>query len=165
MMIRDAFPLPPTDPYDDLGVGPEATDAEIAEARLYVANRLRSRLALIRRTLAAEPADTESDRSRALRARLDELETRLLALNRSPLATTIGRAAYDAEHPPLELLKLAELEPLDQGLGRFERERLERDLREFLAGLGEPSPPGSDAERDDCLVDFTPDPFLDGGSL
>ncbi len=72
------------------------------------------------------------------------------------------RAAYDAQHPPLELLRL------DPTWAGFFEDRMEslvvlrRDVEEFLARQNVTVHRPSDLTRSDFTDDFTYSPLLDG---
>jgi hypothetical protein len=141
--IREAglklFPIPLTPPattdYARLGLGPEATADEIRAASSRLDQRLR---------------------------RQGVSEAELVAAHAIRLESAEGRAAHDAAHPPLLLLKLHPTWHPVLDTPAVQLYVLRRDLEEFLQDRGELIYRPSDLTRTDFSADHTLDPLLDG---
>ena len=127
--------LPAMTDYARLGVGPEATADEIRAGSSRLDQRLH---------------------------RQGASETELAAAHAIRLENAEDRAAHDAAHPPLALLKLHPTwhPGLDRTAVRFYL--LRRELEAFLQERSEPVYRPSDLTRTDFTADHTPDPLLDG---
>jgi curved DNA-binding protein CbpA len=131
--------------YGLLGVEPDATFAEIREARDREVRQLRERQ-------RCEPSNG------------DELQERQKKVNAAGemLARPANRAQYDKEHAHLRFFTVrAAAAPMfvDQ------RERIDALHRAIVAHLGRRGvrlPPMSDLDRVDFGEDLTPNPLLDG---
>lgn len=135
-MFRLPLPIPRGSHYARLGIGPEATADEIRGAADEYASRLR-----------AEGASEDK------LAEANELKG---------LARTTERSRYDAEHPPLGLLRLEET-----WSGFFEGRAqslavLRRELEQFLEDRGAAVHFPSDLSRTDFTDDYAYSPILDG---
>jgi hypothetical protein len=137
--VTSLFDLPPVVPqanrYAQLGIAPEATAAEVRAATDRYVARLKA-------AAASEDAIAEAH---------------ALSLEKSD-----ARAAYDAEHPPLPLLRL---EPAWDPV--FDHRAtslaaLRRELERFLLDAGEMVHHPDDTTRTDFTADFRPTPLLDG---
>ena len=140
MMFRFPLPTPRYTSYTRLGIGQEATSDEIRVVAAQYISRLK-----------AESADPD----------------KLAEANKlKDLASTKERERYDAEHPPLSLLRL---EPMwDRVFGdRAERlvvlAILRRELEAFLVRRGSALYFPSDLTRTDFTEDFAYSQVLDGG--
>ncbi|TYK43648.1 hypothetical protein [Actinomadura decatromicini] len=137
--VTSLFALPLVIPrstlYAQLGVAPEATRGEIRAAT----NRLVARL-------KADGADEKTIS-----------ETPGLNLEKGE-----ARAAYDAQHPPLPLMRLepAWAPVFDDRAACLAA--LRRELEAFLLDAGEAVYFPDDTTRTDFTADFTPTPLLDG---
>ncbi len=139
MMFEFPLPTPRDTSYTRLGIGPEATTDEVRDAAArYVSS------------LKAGSADPD----------------KLAEANKlKDLATTKERERYDAEHPPLGLLRL---EPMWEGVFGDRAERLvvlavlRRELEAFLVHRGWAVRFPSDLTRTDFTEDFAYSPLLDG---
>jgi hypothetical protein len=133
------FPAPLIPPamtdYARLGLSPEATPEEIRAASSRLDQRLRRRGAS---------------------------EAELAAAHAIRLESAADRAAHDAAHPPLALLKLHPTwhPVLNSAAVRFHV--LRRELEAFLQEQGELVYRPSELTRTDFTADHTPDPLLDG---
>jgi hypothetical protein len=120
--------------YERLGIGPDATAEEVRDAsREYVAR------------LKAEGAN----------------EDKIAEANAMKLESAEQRAAYDSEHPPLALLRLAPprsdfFQDRDHALAV-----LRRALERLLSSRGEAVYFPSDVTRTDFSSDFSYSPLLD----
>ena len=132
------FPVPPPIPaftnYTRLGIGPESTAEEIRTAFARYVKLLRARGAS---------------------------EAELAEANGIGLMSTEQRAAFDNDHPPLELLKfhptwLSLFDDRAQALAV-----LRRELEQFLLSRGVHVYFPTDVTRTDFTDDFTYSPLLD----
>jgi hypothetical protein len=137
--VTSLFAVPPVVPranrYVNLGIAPEATAAEVRAATDQYVARLK--------------AAGASDEAIA--------EAHALSLEKSE-----HRAAYDAEHPPLPLLRL---EPAGDPVFDDRATSLaamRRELERFLLDAGEPVHHPDDTTRTDFTADFRPTLLLDG---
>jgi hypothetical protein len=126
--------IPRSTQYARLGVAPEATADEIRAAAARLGKALR------------DSGASPEEMAEAHRANLDSEE---------------ARAAYDARHPPLSLLRL---EPTWDPV--FDDRAtclavLRRELEAFLRRTGEAVHHPVDTTRTDFTADFTPTPLLD----
>lgn len=133
------FPLPLVIPqsnqYASLGIPPEATAKEIRAAAARNEVRLRERGA------------SRDEISEAHSVSLESAE---------------GRAAHDARHPPLALMRLQPTwEPVldDRAIGIAV---LRREIEAFLTRSGEPVAHPDELTRSDFTRDFIYSPILDG---
>ncbi|WP_410631588.1 hypothetical protein [Amycolatopsis sp. cmx-4-83] len=138
MDVTSLFALPLVVPrenrYAQLGLAPEATAAEIRAATDRYVARLK----------AAGASDEEIAQAHGLS--LEKAE---------------DRAAYDAEHPPLSLLRL---EPAGDPVfddRATSLAALRRELERFLLDAGEAVHHPDDTTRTDFTADFSPTPLLD----
>jgi hypothetical protein len=135
----ELFPAPLSPPvttdYTRLGLGPESSVDEIRAASSRLDQRLR-------------------------RQGADEAE--LAAAHAIRLESADDRAAYDAAHPPLALLKLRPTWHPVLDDAAVQHHVLRRELELFLQERGEPVYRPSDLTRTDFTADHTPDPLLDG---
>lgn len=137
--VTSLFALPPVVPrgsrYAQLGIAPEATAAEVRAATDRYVARLK----------AAGASDDVIAEAHAV-----------------SLEKPDARAAYDAEHPPLALLRL------EPAWDRVFDDRatslaaLRRELERFLLDAGEVVHHPDDTTRTDFTADFRPTPLLDG---
>jgi len=129
--------VPRTTEYMRLGVPPEATAEEIRAAANRNDARLRARGASDEEIAAAHAANLES---------------------------TEARAAHDARHPPLPLLRLVPTwEPILDADGKAAGLTvLRREIEAFLAAAGEDVHRPTDTTRTDFTGDFTRTHLLDG---
>lgn len=136
--VTSLFALPLVIPrsthYARLGVAPEATADEIRVASAKLDADLRARGASAEKLAEAHAINLENGRV---------------------------RAAYDADHPPLSLLRL---EPTGHPV--FDDKAtclavLRRELEEFLRDAGEIVYHPVDITRTDFTADFTPTPLID----
>jgi hypothetical protein len=136
--VASLFPFPLVIPrsthYARLGVAPEATADEIRAAAAKLEDRLRARGATAEEFAEAHAVNLESPQE---------------------------RAAYDAAHPPLPLMRL---EPTWNPV--FDDKTaclavLRRELERFLLSAGETVHHPADTTRTDFTADFTPTPMLD----
>jgi hypothetical protein len=131
--------------YSLLGVSPDATFAEIREARDREVHQLRKRQ-------RAEPTNR------------DEMVERQMQINAAGevLARPAEREKYDREHPHVRFFTVRAaaapmfVEPGDR------IDVLHRSIVEHLDRCGTPLPPRSDLDRVDFSEDLTPYPLLDG---
>ena len=137
--VTSLFGLPPMPPranrYTQLGIAPEATAAEVRAATDRYVARLK----------AAGASDDAIAEAHAL-----------------SLEKPDARAAYDAEHPPLPLLRLEPAwDPVfdDRATSLA---ALRRVLERFLLDAGEMVHHPDDTTRTDFTADFRPTPLLDG---
>jgi hypothetical protein len=137
--VASLFSVPPMVPranrYAQLGIAPEATAAEVRAATDRYVARLKA-------TGASDEAIADAH---------------ALSLERSEV-----RAAYDAAHPPLSLLRL---EPAGEPVFDDRATSLaavRRELERFLLDAGEPVHYPDDTTRTDFTADFWPTPLLDG---
>lgn len=98
----------------------------------------------------------------AKRGQVRELERKLLELNALALDQRDKRLAYDREHPPLALLKLAEAQSLGLPEDRTGLFLLRQEVARFLEERGEKVFHPSDWTREDFTSDFETNPVLDG---
>jgi hypothetical protein len=129
------MPVPRNTSYARLGVGPEATAEEIQVASSQYLARLKQEHA----------SDDQLKAASALKS----------------LARADERARYDADHPPLSLLRLEPtwssfVENRAEGLAL-----LRRELEEFLASRGAEVYYPSDLTRTNFTDDFAYSPILD----
>jgi hypothetical protein len=138
--VTSLFPLPLVVPranrFAQLGIAPEATAAEVRAATDRYVTRLKA-------TGASDEAIAEAH---------------ALSLEKPE-----HRAAYDAEHPPLQLLRLEPAwDPVfdDRATSLA---ALRRELERFLIDAGETVHHPDDTTRIDFTADFRQTPLLDGG--
>lgn len=138
MEVSSLFALPLVVPranrYAELGIGPEATTAEVRAATARHIARLKAGGA------------SEDEIAQAHELSLEKPE---------------DRAAYDAEHPPLPLLRL---EPAGDPVfddRATSLAALRRELERFLLDAGETVHHPDDTTRTDFTADFRPVPLLD----
>ncbi|MER5268831.1 hypothetical protein ABTZ99_42740 [Actinosynnema sp. NPDC002837] len=138
MDVTSLFALPLVVPranrYAELGIAPEATAAEVRAATDRHVARLKAGGA------------SDDAIARAHRLSLEKPE---------------DRAAYDAEHPPLALLRL---EPAGHPVfddRATSLAALRRELERFLLDAGEAVHHPDDTTRTDFTADFRPTPLLD----
>ena len=117
---------------------------------------IRARLGNLER--AAEKACP--DYRKLLRER-DELKERLERTNGIEIASPEGRAAYDAKHPPLALLRLETCAPDLLGNDPSALPLLRAAISAFLEDQGETVFHPTDITRREFAGDFTPTPLLD----
>lgn len=140
--VTSLFGLPLVFPrathYTLLGIAPEATTAEIrAAAATHVAR--------LKESGASEEAIAEAN-----------------GLN---LESNKFRAAYDAQHPPLPLMRLESTwDPVFDDRATC-LAALRRELEAFLRDKGETVHHPDDTTRTDFTTDFTPTPLLDPPEL
>jgi hypothetical protein len=128
------LPVPRQTVYERFGIGPEATAAEVRDASAEYVRRLQ-----------AEGAS----------------EDKVAQANAMKLESGEQRAAYDAEHPPLALLRLV---PPQSSLFQ-DRDHalavLRRELERLLSSRGEAVYFPLDVTRTDFTSDFDYSPVLD----
>lgn len=134
-LFRLPLPVPRRTLYERIGVGPDASADEVRSA--------------------------QTDYVRRLEARGGD-EDEIKEANAVNLANKEERGAYDAQHPPIAILRLepvwyAVFEDRAEGLAV-----LRRDLERFLGMLGAPVSPPSDLTRADFSDDFAHASLLDG---
>jgi hypothetical protein len=126
--------IPRATHYTRLGVAPEATEEEIRAAAAGLVARLKA-------CGASEEAISEAH-----------------GLN---LESRAARAAYDAQHPPLPLMRLESTwNPVFDDRATC-LAVLRRQLEAFLHHAGETVHRPDDTTRSDFTTDFTPTPLLD----
>jgi hypothetical protein len=133
----------------------EAKGAE-ADVRAIEAARLR-------RDLLRQKAARRAPQFPTWLKQIEERHARIKDAQNLPLLTEEGRAQYDAAHPPLALLRLADC--TSDGALADSREALRglrRELAAVLEARGEQVYHPSDLTRDDFTIDFLPNPELDG---
>ena len=168
------LPIPRHTLYEELGLGPEATPEEIREAKAEAVRKLRARRAAIQTRMASLTAGSHPARRqhaeqeplerelRQLRAEHKKLEEREVQINTIGLESTEKRRQYDAEHPPLALLKLAPPAGDVFKDNRLVIVLLRRELSAFLQQRGMDVFHPSDLTRIDFTSDFTYFEILDG---
>jgi hypothetical protein len=137
--VTSLFALPLVFPRDShyalLGIAPEATAAEVRAAVAGYVARLRAGGADEGAVARAHGLDLESGEA---------------------------RAAYDARHPPLPLMRLEPTwDPVFDDRATC-LAALRREVESFLLAGGEAVHHPDDATRADFTADFTPTPLLDG---
>jgi hypothetical protein len=115
------------------------------------------------------PAEATAEEIRAAAARNDARlrergtdKNEISAAHSVALESAEGRAAHDARHPPLALMRLQPTwEPVleDRATGMT---ALRRDIEAFLHRSGEPVAYPDDLTRSDFSRDFIYSPILDG---
>ena len=153
------LPVPTRTRYDELGIGPDASNDDIRWAK----SALVSRLLEEQRALEREPDhDTAGQDLDELGRRIEALGRKAREVNRWDLDKPDARYAYDCAHPPLALLKLE-----DCGDGGLTDRRtslflLRSAVAEALEARGEEVLHPSDLTRQDFSGDFSFHPLLDG---
>ena len=117
----------------------------------------RTRLAELERA-----ADASFPEYRRLCKRLGEIAERVTELNLMPLLTPERRLAYDRQHPPLSIVKLAPCIPDSLEDNRVALTLLRIGLSSFLEDRGVPVFHPSDLTREDFSGDFEETAMLDG---
>ncbi|MDR3719717.1 MAG: hypothetical protein P4K98_13020 [Bryobacteraceae bacterium] len=132
--------------YSFLGIGPDATPAEVRDARTKLSNQL----------VARERATRDPEDLKTIEKRRQEINSKS-----GILASPEKRAEYDSKNAGLLVFTVKPAaaplfcEPADQLWVLYQV------ARRFLAGRGDPLPPICDLDREDFRADFTPCQLLE----
>jgi hypothetical protein len=97
-----------------------------------------------------------------LREQVADLERQLHEVNLMPIGNPADRRDYDREHPPFELIKIADCTSSPLEVRKTMLAMVRAELSDFFEQAGEAVFHPSDLTRSDFSHDYTPDKNLDG---
>jgi hypothetical protein len=166
-LFGSPLPVPERTRYDRLGVAPDASNDDLRWAKLEAVSRLdherralQERLDLVAADRQVDP-DGDDPEVVELRGQIAERRQQAEEINGWNLDMPDARLAYDCDHPPLALLKLAPSADAALTEPRTCLFLLRSAIAEFLDAKGEAVFHPSDLTRRDFTDDFSFHELLD----